>query len=121
MCRFFALILAALLTARSREATDSRQGYIEGEFVLLASPYAGQLQKRYVRRGDRVEAARPVFALEQESERAALALTHFLVLVRGIMLKGNVLQNLWQQIWPIVAFMLAVIAIGLGFYRRTLD
>ena len=50
-----------------------------------------------------------------------LPLTHFLVLVRGIMLKGNVLQNLWQQIWPIVAPMLAVIAIGLGFYRRTLD
>jgi ABC-2 type transport system permease protein len=50
-----------------------------------------------------------------------LPLTHFLVLVRGIMLKGNVLQDLWPQIWPIVAFMLAVIAIGLAFYRRTLD
>ena len=50
-----------------------------------------------------------------------LPLTHFLVLVRGIMLKGNVLQDLWPQIWPIVTFMLAVIAIGLGFYRRTLD
>jgi ABC-2 type transport system permease protein len=50
-----------------------------------------------------------------------LPLTHFLVLVRGIMLKGNVLQDLWPQIWPIVAFMLTVIAIGLGFYRRTLD
>ena len=50
-----------------------------------------------------------------------LPLTHFLVLVRGIMLKGNVLHELWPQIWPIAAFMLAVIAIGLGFYRRTLD
>jgi len=50
-----------------------------------------------------------------------LPLTHFLVLVRGIMLKGNALQDLWPQIWPIVVFMLAVIAIGLGFYRRTLD
>ena len=50
MCRFFPLILAALLTACSKEATDSWQGYIEGEFVLLASPYAGQLQKLYVRR-----------------------------------------------------------------------
>jgi hypothetical protein len=37
------------------------------------------------------------------------------------MLKGNVLQDLWSQIWPIVGFMLAVIAIGLGFYRCTLD
>ena len=47
------------------------QGYIEGEFILLASPYAGQLQKLYVRRGDAIEAGKPVFALEQEAERAA--------------------------------------------------
>jgi ABC-2 type transport system permease protein len=50
-----------------------------------------------------------------------LPLTHFLVLVRGIMLKGNTLHELWPQIWPILAFMLAVIAIGLRFYKRTLD
>jgi ABC-2 type transport system permease protein len=50
-----------------------------------------------------------------------LPLTHFLVLVRGIMLKGNHLHELWPQIWPILAFMLAVIAIGLRFYKRTLD
>jgi ABC-2 type transport system permease protein len=50
-----------------------------------------------------------------------LPLTHFLVLVRGIMLKGNELHELWPQIWPILAFMLAVIAIGLRFYKRTLD
>ena len=50
-----------------------------------------------------------------------LPLTHFLLLVRGIMLKGNTLVELWPQIWPILAFMLAVIAIGLRFYKRTLD
>jgi ABC-2 type transport system permease protein len=52
---------------------------------------------------------------------SALPLTHFLVLVRGIMLKGNGLADLWPQIWPIVAFMLVVIAIGLRTYKRTLD
>jgi ABC-2 type transport system permease protein len=52
---------------------------------------------------------------------SALPLTHFLVLVRGIMLKGNGLADLWPQIWPIVLFMLVVIAIGLRFYKRTLD
>ncbi len=52
-------------------------------------------------------------------DRLAAAQTH--LLVRGIMLKGNVLQDLWPQIRPIVAFMLAVIAVGLGFYPRTLD
>jgi len=50
-----------------------------------------------------------------------LPLTHFLVLVRGIMLKGNALADLWPQVWPILAFMLVVIAIGLALYRRTLD
>ena len=50
-----------------------------------------------------------------------LPLTHFLRIVRGIMLKGNGLAELWPQIWPIVAFMLVVIAIGLRFYKRTLD
>jgi len=50
-----------------------------------------------------------------------LPLTHFLVLVRGIMLKGNALADLWPQIWPILAFMLLVLALGLAKYRRTLD
>ena len=52
---------------------------------------------------------------------SVLPLTHFLQLVRGIMLKGNGLAELWPQIWPILVFMLAVILIGLGFYKRTLD
>jgi ABC-2 type transport system permease protein len=50
-----------------------------------------------------------------------LPLTHFLVLVRGIMLKGNTLAELWPAIWPILVFMLVVIGVGLGFYKRTLD
>ena len=50
-----------------------------------------------------------------------LPLTHFLVLVRGIMLKGNEFADLVPQIWPIFVFMLVVIGIGLGFYKRTLD
>jgi ABC-2 type transport system permease protein len=52
---------------------------------------------------------------------SALPLTHFLHLVRGIMLKGNGFVELWPQMWPIGAFMLAVIAVGLRFYKRTLD
>ncbi len=50
-----------------------------------------------------------------------LPLTHFLVLVRGIMLKGNSFYDLIPQIWPIVAFMVVVILVGLRFYKRTLD
>jgi ABC-2 type transport system permease protein len=52
---------------------------------------------------------------------SVLPLTHFLHLVRGIMLKGNSLAELWPNIWPILVFMLAMIGLGLLVYRRTLD
>lgn len=72
MKRLAALALAAAaLGACQRAPNTTWQGYIEGEFVLLASPYAGQLQKLYAHRGDRVAAGAPAFALEQENERAA--------------------------------------------------
>jgi HlyD family secretion protein len=64
-------LVAVLLAACEKEANNSWQGYIEGEYVMLASPYAGQLQKLYVRRGDQASSGKPVFALEQEAERAA--------------------------------------------------
>jgi ABC-2 type transport system permease protein len=50
-----------------------------------------------------------------------LPLTHFLQLVRGIMLKGNELAALWHHIWPLIAFMFGAIGLGLLVYRRTLD
>lgn len=69
--RRLALSLLALLTACAEPEDGAWQGYIEGEFVQLASPYAGQLQQLYVHRGDQVAQGKPVFALEQASERAA--------------------------------------------------
>ncbi len=50
-----------------------------------------------------------------------LPLTHFLRIVRGILLKGNSFIEVWPNIWPILLFMLAVIGLGLGVYRKTLD
>lgn len=50
-----------------------------------------------------------------------LPLTHFLVLVRGILLKGNGLDMVWSGIWPILAFIAVVLGIGLRTFRRTLD
>ncbi|WP_313953841.1 ABC transporter permease [Accumulibacter sp.] len=52
---------------------------------------------------------------------SVLPLTHFLVLVRGIMLKGNDLTMVWGQVWPILLFIGAVLAVGLKTFRRTLD
>jgi ABC-2 type transport system permease protein len=51
----------------------------------------------------------------------ALPLTHFLRIVRGVLLKGNGWLEVLPDAWPIAAFMLVVIAIGLRFWRGTLD
>ena len=47
--------------------------------------------------------------------------THFMRIVRGIMLKGSGLPDLVHDLWPLLAFLLAAITIALLRYRRTLD
>jgi ABC-2 type transport system permease protein len=51
----------------------------------------------------------------------ALPLTHFLRIVRGVMLKGNDAAQLWPHVWPLLLFTLVVLGIGLKRFRRTLD
>ncbi|OWQ90314.1 mannose-1-phosphate guanyltransferase [Roseateles aquatilis] len=51
----------------------------------------------------------------------ALPLTHFLRIVRGIMLKGNGLQQLVPELWPMLLFLLIAGTIALMRYRQTLD
>jgi ABC-2 type transport system permease protein len=48
-------------------------------------------------------------------------LTHFLRIVRGILLKGNGLQEVSLQLWQIALFAAIVLVIGVKRYRRTLD
>lgn len=50
-----------------------------------------------------------------------LPLTHFLVIVRGILLKGNGIVEVWREVIPILIFMMVVMAIGFKRYRQTLD
>ena len=52
---------------------------------------------------------------------SALPLTHFLLLVRGLMLKGTGVVEMWTHLWPILLFMAVVLGAGLKAYRRTLD
>lgn len=52
---------------------------------------------------------------------SALPLTHFLRIVRGIILKGNTIYQVLPHVWPILIFMIIAIAIGAKLYRRTLD
>lgn len=50
-----------------------------------------------------------------------LPLTHFLIIVRGILLKGNMLKDVWPEILPIVFFTLTILAVGFKRFRQTLD
>jgi HlyD family secretion protein len=69
--RIFLLGVVLLLAGCGAPAGAYFQGYVEGEYAMLAASAAGQLQKLAVRRGDEVAAGTPLFALESESERAA--------------------------------------------------
>ncbi len=69
---YISIGLSVLLTAACSERTpDGYNGYIEGEYVRVASPFAGELALLHVRRGDVVRTGAPLFALEQDSEKAA--------------------------------------------------
>jgi ABC-2 type transport system permease protein len=50
-----------------------------------------------------------------------LPLTHFLRIVRGILLKGNGLAEILPDLWPMLAFLLGALTLALLRYRRTLD
>lgn len=50
-----------------------------------------------------------------------LPMSHFINIVRGIMLKGIGLAEIWLDLWPIIVFMLAMLLIALLRYRQTLD
>jgi len=50
-----------------------------------------------------------------------LPLTHYLRLIRGILLKGIGISESWPHLWPIALFLLAALSIGLKRYRQTLD
>ncbi|MBX9812612.1 MAG: ABC transporter permease [Burkholderiales bacterium] len=50
-----------------------------------------------------------------------LPLTHFLRILRGILLKGNTAAEIMPNVWPIALFLLVVAVVALNRYRETLD
>ena len=50
-----------------------------------------------------------------------LPLTHFLRIVRGILLKGNGLAEVAPDLWPIVLFFCVMLTLAVKRYRQTLD
>jgi HlyD family secretion protein len=61
----------ALLLGCSGASNATFQGYVEGEFVYLASSQPGRLEHLAVTRGQQVDRGAPLFTLEAIDERAA--------------------------------------------------
>ena len=67
------LTLAMLAVGCARQSVNRFQGYIEGEYVYIASPLGGALTDLAVARGQSVTNGQLLFILERGSEAAALA------------------------------------------------
>ncbi|WP_291329848.1 ABC transporter permease [Desulfovibrio sp. UCD-KL4C] len=50
-----------------------------------------------------------------------LPLTHYLRLVRGVLLKGSGWIESAHHLWPIIIFWLVILVVGLKRYKQTLD
>lgn len=66
-----ACALAAAAVSACSHPADRLQGYVEGEFVYVASPLGGALESLFVQRGAQVKAGDPLFILDSAAERAA--------------------------------------------------
>ena len=69
--RLIPLAAALALSACGNSSPPSLQGYVEGEYVRVAAPFAGTLVSLDAQRGAQVAAGTPLFALEAESEDVA--------------------------------------------------
>jgi HlyD family secretion protein len=65
------LVASTCLVACSRDEGSAYQGYVEGEYVNVASPVGGRLERLHVQRGQAVAARAALFQLESEEEAAA--------------------------------------------------
>src|SRR3954469_20932041 len=47
--------------------------------------------------------------------------THFLRIIRGILLKGNGVVEILPELWPLALFLVIAMTVGVRRYRQTLD
>jgi HlyD family secretion protein len=70
-CLAGAGLMLWLLVGCTSEDQDRLQGYVEGEFVYIASPFPGALESLHVQRGKQVTVGAPLFSLDNTSEKSA--------------------------------------------------
>ena len=83
------LLLFLFISSCSETPTDYFQGYVEGEYVLVASPLAGRLESLPVSRGQSVPRGEPLFVLEHAREQAAVSEAE-----QGVARAENILADL---------------------------
>jgi HlyD family secretion protein len=66
------MVALVLLAGCAKDRGARLQGYVEGDFVHVAAPVAGRLEKLEVEKGQTVEAKAPLFELEAELETASV-------------------------------------------------
>jgi HlyD family secretion protein len=62
---------SVLLCGCSSDKPSTYQGYVEGEYVHVASPVGGRLERLMVQRGQTIDAKAALFKLEADEETAA--------------------------------------------------
>lgn len=50
-----------------------------------------------------------------------MPITHFLRIIRGILLKGNTLHEIWWDFWALIFILVVFCSLSVRCYRRTLD
>lgn len=66
-----AILAILLLAGCTRHAPTGWQGYLEGDYIYVASPLAGRVETLAVTKGARIEAGAPLFTLEHAAEAAS--------------------------------------------------
>ena len=68
LCMLLAVL--CIMSGCGRPVANRVQGYVEGEFVYVASPHAGALKSLDVQRGDQVKTDNLLFTLDNEPEKS---------------------------------------------------
>ena len=104
-----------------RRHTRRRHHHLDAGYEPTASPADVVLFLSALPVALRIHVSVPGNAESAQAIGQVLPLTHFLRVLRGILLKGNEFPDVWPEIWPILVFGFLLMAVGAVRYRRTLD